>query len=95
MLLEQGPDFQPLTTLDMVNVVIVLIQAASLKSSSVPNEDQMSEDFLQFLTNLVKIFPSLSSRPLYLTGESYAGVYIVIFFISLYGLETKDHFSLI
>jgi carboxypeptidase D len=37
----------------------------------------MAEDFLQFLSNLVKIFPSLSKRPLYLTGESYAGVYIV------------------
>jgi len=42
----------------------------------VPNEDQMSEDFLQFLSNLVKIFPSLIKRPLHLIGESYAGVYI-------------------
>jgi len=45
----------------------------------VPNEDQMSEDFLQFLSNLVKIFPSLIKRPLHLIGESYAGVYIVNF----------------
>lgn len=30
-----------------------------------------------FLANLVKVFPSLSTRPLYLTGESYAGTYIV------------------
>lgn len=30
-----------------------------------------------FLDNLVKVFPSLSTRPLYLTGESYAGTYIV------------------
>jgi carboxypeptidase D len=30
-----------------------------------------------FVSNLVKIFPSLASRPLYLTGESYAGTYIV------------------
>ena len=30
-----------------------------------------------FLANLVKVFPSLASRPLYLTGESYAGTYIV------------------
>ena len=30
-----------------------------------------------FLGNLVKVFPSLATRPLYLVGESYAGVYIV------------------
>ncbi|KAF7799721.1 hypothetical protein EIP86_010963 [Pleurotus ostreatoroseus] len=29
-----------------------------------------------FLSNLVKVFPSLASRPFYLTGESYAGRYI-------------------
>ncbi|KAI0327526.1 alpha/beta-hydrolase [Cubamyces sp. BRFM 1775] len=42
----------------------------------VADEDQMAEDFLGFLRNLVKIFPSLATRPLYLTGESYAGTYI-------------------
>lgn len=30
-----------------------------------------------FLSNLVKVFPSLKTRPLYVTGESYAGTYIV------------------
>jgi hypothetical protein len=30
-----------------------------------------------FLSNMIKIFPSLARRPLYLTGESYAGTYIV------------------
>jgi hypothetical protein len=33
-----------------------------------------------FLENLVKVFPSLRERPLILTGESYAGMYIVGFF---------------
>ncbi|KLO07455.1 alpha/beta-hydrolase [Schizopora paradoxa] len=42
----------------------------------VVDEDQMGSDFLGFLSNLVKIFPSLATRPLYLTGESYAGFYI-------------------
>ncbi|KAI0366275.1 alpha/beta-hydrolase [Pilatotrama ljubarskyi] len=42
----------------------------------IPDEDQMGEDFLGFLSNLVKVFPSLATRPLFLTGESYAGTYI-------------------
>ncbi|EMD31276.1 hypothetical protein CERSUDRAFT_89132 [Gelatoporia subvermispora B] len=42
----------------------------------IADEDQMADDFLGFLTNLVAIFPGLASRPLYLTGESYAGTYI-------------------
>ena len=32
---------------------------------------------MNFLANLVKIFPNLKTRPLHLTGESYAGTYIV------------------
>lgn len=32
---------------------------------------------MNFLANLVKVFPSLKTRPLHLTGESYAGTYIV------------------
>ncbi|KAJ6537847.1 alpha/beta-hydrolase [Mycena capillaripes] len=42
----------------------------------VPDEDQTGEDFVGFLSNLVKVFPSLATRPLFLTGESYAGTYI-------------------
>ncbi|KAH9913998.1 alpha/beta-hydrolase [Epithele typhae] len=42
----------------------------------VADEDQVGTDFMGFLSNLVKVFPSLATRPLYLTGESYAGRYI-------------------
>ncbi|CAK5283248.1 unnamed protein product [Mycena citricolor] len=42
----------------------------------IPDEDQMGADFMGFLGNLVKVFPELAHRPLHLTGESYAGVYI-------------------
>ncbi|KAI0366274.1 alpha/beta-hydrolase [Pilatotrama ljubarskyi] len=42
----------------------------------IADEDQMGEDFLGFLSNLVSVFPSLATRPLYLTGESYAGTFI-------------------
>ncbi|KAJ7143727.1 Alpha/Beta hydrolase protein [Mycena epipterygia] len=45
-------------------------------TSYVPDEDQTGEDFVGFLSNIVKIFPSLATRPLYLMGESYAGTYI-------------------
>lgn len=56
-----------------------------------------------FLTNLVKVFPSLATRPLYLTGESYCGVYIVSLFTSKHGIMnslfgkpyiTKAYFNL-
>ncbi|KAJ7933813.1 alpha/beta-hydrolase [Mycena leptocephala] len=40
------------------------------------NEDEVGKDFVGFLSNLVKIFPTLTTRPLYLAGESYAGIYI-------------------
>ncbi|KAJ3783316.1 alpha/beta-hydrolase [Lentinula aff. detonsa] len=42
----------------------------------VDSEDQLGQDFVGFLTNLVKVFPSLATRPFYLTGESYAGTFI-------------------
>ncbi|KAJ7200472.1 Alpha/Beta hydrolase protein [Mycena haematopus] len=42
----------------------------------VADEDQTGEDFIGFLSNLVKVFPSLATRPLFLSGESYAGTYI-------------------
>ncbi|KAF7370325.1 Carboxypeptidase [Mycena sanguinolenta] len=42
----------------------------------IADEDQMGADFMGFLENLVKVFPNLATRPLHLTGESYAGVYI-------------------
>ncbi|KAF8202232.1 Alpha/Beta hydrolase protein [Pholiota molesta] len=41
-----------------------------------PDEDQIGKDFMGFLSNLVKVFPSLATRPLHITGESYAGQYI-------------------
>ncbi|EJD07265.1 alpha/beta-hydrolase [Fomitiporia mediterranea MF3/22] len=49
---------------------------AEANGGYIENEDQMGEDFLNFLRNLVKVFPSLATRPLLLTGESYAGTYI-------------------
>ncbi|KAH7922313.1 alpha/beta-hydrolase [Leucogyrophana mollusca] len=42
----------------------------------IADEDQMASDFFGFLENLVKVFPGLATRPLHLTGESYAGMYI-------------------
>ncbi|KIY69108.1 alpha/beta-hydrolase [Cylindrobasidium torrendii FP15055 ss-10] len=51
------------------------------------DEDQMGRDFMGFLSNLVKVFPALATRPLYLTGESYAGTYIPYIMKTYFGLE--------
>lgn len=53
----------------------------------VPDEDQMGRDFFGFLTNLVEVFPSLKTRPLYITGESYAGTYIPYIMKTYFGLS--------
>ncbi|KIJ51875.1 hypothetical protein M422DRAFT_26559 [Sphaerobolus stellatus SS14] len=42
----------------------------------VNDEEQVGADFMGFVSNLVQVFPSLKTRPLYLIGESYAGIYI-------------------
>ncbi len=39
-------------------------------------EDEISIHFGQFLENFYETFPEFKNRPLYLTGESYAGHYI-------------------
>ncbi|KAI0372590.1 alpha/beta-hydrolase [Pilatotrama ljubarskyi] len=52
----------------------------------VHDEDEMGRDFMGFLENLVKVFPSLKKRPLYLTGESYAGTYIPYIMKTYFGL---------
>ncbi|OJT06591.1 Pheromone-processing carboxypeptidase KEX1 [Trametes pubescens] len=49
------------------------------------DEDQIAEDFLKFLTNLVKVFPSLATRPLYLMGQSYAGHFIPYIVKNMFG----------
>ncbi|EKM50681.1 uncharacterized protein PHACADRAFT_264079 [Phanerochaete carnosa HHB-10118-sp] len=53
----------------------------------VADEDQMGQDFMNFLANLVKVFPSLATRPLFLTGESYAGTYIPYITKTYFGME--------
>ncbi|KAF5315989.1 hypothetical protein D9758_018113 [Tetrapyrgos nigripes] len=53
----------------------------------IADEDQMGEDFMSFLANLVKVFPSLATRPLHISGESYAGVYIPYILKTYFGMS--------
>ncbi|RDB23681.1 hypothetical protein Hypma_009154 [Hypsizygus marmoreus] len=53
----------------------------------VADEEQVGADFMGFLANLVKVFPSLATRPLHLTGESYAGYYIPYIMKAYFGLS--------
>ncbi|TCD69154.1 hypothetical protein EIP91_008631 [Steccherinum ochraceum] len=52
----------------------------------VKDEDAMGQDFMGFLANLVKVFPSLKTRPFFLTGESYSGTYIPYITKTYFGL---------
>ncbi|PVF95684.1 alpha/beta-hydrolase [Serendipita vermifera] len=40
------------------------------------DNDEIGLDFVNFLSNLVKVFPSLRRRPLHLIGESYGGTWV-------------------
>ncbi|PIL29080.1 hypothetical protein GSI_09128 [Ganoderma sinense ZZ0214-1] len=57
-------------------------------SLTVADEDEMGGDFAGFLTNLVSVFPSLATRPLYLMGESYGGTFISYIVKHLFGLSS-------
>ncbi|CCA72939.1 related to KEX1 protein precursor [Serendipita indica DSM 11827] len=60
----------------------------------VKDEDQMAQDFVNVLRNLVAVFPSLKRRPLYITGESYAGTYIPYIAKALTTLSTDSPVNL-
>ncbi|KAH0836523.1 Alpha/Beta hydrolase protein [Lanmaoa asiatica] len=64
------------TVADYVWVDQPVYVPTALTLRQVYDEDQMASDFMGFLENLVKVFPNLATRPLHLTGESYAGMYI-------------------
>ncbi|KAG6379588.1 Alpha/Beta hydrolase protein [Boletus reticuloceps] len=52
-----------------------------------PDEDQLAADFMGFLENFVKVFPNLATRPLHITGESYAGKYIPYITKAYFGMD--------
>ncbi|KZW00798.1 alpha/beta-hydrolase [Exidia glandulosa HHB12029] len=62
--------------------------ATAESTGYVLNEDEMAADFVRFLANLVKVFPSLATRPLHLIGESYAGMYIPYVTKALLAMQT-------
>ncbi|KAG9311509.1 Alpha/Beta hydrolase protein [Chiua virens] len=69
----------------------------------VADEDQLGADFVEtvtcwsravlmirqmgFLNNFIKVFPNLAKRPLYIAGESYAGVYIPYITKAYFGIQ--------
>lgn len=79
-----APVIQPRTPQDTVFSSLITKDARAVYILSlVLDAEQMGTDFVQFLSNLVKVFPSLSARPLVIAGESYAGTWIVSFVCKL------------
>lgn len=61
-------------------------------SPNITNERQLAAEFYGFLTNFYTTFPDLKSKKLWITGESYAGMYVP--YISDYIYKQKDTFNL-
>lgn len=55
------------------------------------NENKVAEHFGIFLTGLYNKYPEFKERPMYISGESYAGHYIP--FIASYMLDNPDKFK--
>ncbi|KAF7337172.1 Carboxypeptidase [Mycena venus] len=54
------------------------------------DQEQVATDFLGFLHGLVKVFPTLKTRPLHLVGESYAGRFIPYILKAYFGIDPAD-----
>lgn len=49
---------------------------AANNSRLISNEKQIAQDFYQFLTSFLTVFPELADSQVFISGESYAGSYI-------------------
>lgn len=49
---------------------------STARTRYVPNDARTASDAYAFIVSFLAIFPELSTRPIYITGESYAGHYI-------------------
>lgn len=77
LVMKQNPySWHNLTDIFYIDQPVGTGYSTSDATGYIVDEDQMGTDFAGFLTNIVAVFPSLKQRPLYITGESYAGTYI-------------------
>jgi carboxypeptidase C (cathepsin A) len=49
---------------------------AARGAREVTNEDDVAQDFYHFMQSFLTVFPEYQGLPVYITGESYAGMYI-------------------
>lgn len=49
---------------------------STIQKRYIPTDDSTKENAYAFIQNFMKIFPDMLSRPVYITGESYAGHYV-------------------
>lgn len=89
LLQENGPFLLPWNTTDVVknpyswhklSNVLWVEQPVSVGlgtgTPDITNESQLASEFYGFLEQFFKTFPKLKGKKLYITGESYAGMYI-------------------
>ena len=54
---------------------------------------ELADEFVNFMANLYNAYPELQGRPLWMTGESYAGKYLPVFSNALLDSDANSYYN--
>lgn len=86
-----------LVTIETKRTYLLLLPVRSGFSTGVAtarNEDDVARQFHGFFSNFLKVFPELKPKRLWITGESYAGMYVpyITSYFQKHGVEVLGNF---